>query len=388
MSQLWSLFSVFFRLGWVSFGGPMAHLGYFHREFVQQRQWLSEQRYAELLALCHFLPGPASSQMGMAIGHARAGIPGSLAAFVGFTLPSALLMIAAALWLQETADAPLLAGAIHGLKLLAVVVVADAVWKMTASACPDRLRLGLALATAAALLVVPGMATQLTAIALGAAIGALLLRTPSTRAPSPASSTRFSGGFLLLFLLGLMALPLLSNLGPLWAIADAFYRAGALVFGGGHVVLPLLNAQPLIQQQLSPEQFLAGYSLAQAVPGPMFTLAAYLGTVIGGGIAGGLVALAAIFLPGWLLLLGILPLWQRLRGQPRLAGTLLGVNAVTVGLLLAAFYDPVFSSSVRQGLDLALVLAGWFVLTRLHLPISWLVAAMTAAGSLQAYLAI
>lgn len=362
------IFSEFFKLGCMSFGGPAAHMGYFHRRFVDETRWIEARDYAELMALCQFLPGPASSQMGMAIGYRRAGVAGSLVAFLGFTLPSAVLMLVAGLWLAQAELNGALDAALHGLKLLAVAVVADAVSKLYASGCPDRSRQGMALLTAVAIWLWPGMATQLAAIALAAVIGASRPITPLPRQGASQPLSRLGALYLLLFAGLLLLLPWLNADGEL-AVFDAFYRAGALVFGGGHVVLPLLDAQPLIRDGMSEDTFLAGYSLAQAVPGPMFSFAAYLGSALEGSLLSGLVALIAIFLPGWLLLMAILPVWERLRQTPRLAGALAWVVAATVGLLLAALYAPVFVSAVTGPATMAVVVFLWALLHLARLPL-------------------
>ena len=362
------IFIEFLKLGCMSFGGPAAHMGYFHRRFVDEIRWVEARDYAELMALCQFLPGPASSQLGMAIGYRRAGMAGSLAAFFGFTLPSAILMLAAGLWLAQAEMNDATSAALHGLKLLAVAVVADAVVKLYTSACPDRPRQGVALLTAAAIWLWPGMATQLTAIALAALFGASRPIEPVPQLSSSRPTSRLGSLFLLVFAALLLILPWVDAEGEL-AVFDAFYRAGALVFGGGHVVLPLLDAQPLIRTGMSEDTFLAGYSLAQAVPGPMFSFAAYLGSALQGSLLSGLVALFAIFLPGWLLLMAILPIWARLRQNSRLAGALAWVVAATVGLLLAALYAPVFVSAVKSPAAMAVVVFLWAMLHLLRLPL-------------------
>jgi chromate transporter len=373
------IFIEFLKLGCMSFGGPAAHMGYFHRRFVDEIHWVEAKDYAELMALCQFLPGPASSQLGMAIGYRRAGVAGSLAAFFGFTLPSALLMLAAGLWLAQAEMGDVTSAALHGLKLLAVAVVADAVAKLYASACPDRPRQGMAFLTAAAVWLWPGMITQLLAIALAATIGSSRPIKPIPQRSSSQTMSRFGSLSLIVFAGLLLILPWLDTGGVL-AVFDAFYRAGALVFGGGHVVLPLLDAQPLIRTGMSEDTFLAGYSLAQAVPGPMFSFAAYLGSVLEGSLLSGLVALIAIFLPGWLLLMAILPIWARLRQNSRLAGALAWVVAATVGLLLAALYAPVFVSAVTSPAAMATVVLLWALLHLARLPLWAVVIIAPLAG--------
>ncbi|HWS74443.1 MAG TPA: chromate efflux transporter [Quisquiliibacterium sp.] len=357
------VFVAFLRLGLVSFGGPVAHLGYFREAFVMRRRWLSEAAYADLVALCQFLPGPASSQVGMALGLSRAGLPGALAAWAGFTLPSALALTLFALGVGAWGEGPA-PGLLQGLKLAAVAVVAQAVWGMGRSLCPDAPRATMAVAAACAALAWNSPWTQVGVIAIAAAIGLAALRAPATEdghAPLPATVGRgFAVAMLAAFLALLVGLPALAQASPGWAASlfDAFYRAGALVFGGGHVVLPLLQAEVVGPGWVSAESFLAGYGAAQAVPGPLFTFAAYLGAAAQGW-AGAAVALAGIFLPAFLLVLGALPFWDRLRRQPGARAALSGVNAAVVGLLLAALYDPVWTSAVRGPADFAQALAAF-----------------------------
>ena len=360
---------VFLRLGLTSFGGPVAHLGYFHAEFVQRRRWLAEQDYADLVALCQFLPGPASSQFGIAVGLGRAGWLGALAAWVGFTLPSAVLLIAFALGLEALAG-PLASGAIHGLKVVAVAVVAQAVWGMAKSLCPDRLRAGIALAAAGVAVLLPGAGGQLGAIALGGLVarGAL----PVTPLPAAAHldygvSRRQGAALLALFGLLLVVLPLLAAFtgGVGLAMVAVFFKAGALVFGGGHVMLPLLQAGVVPPGWVSNEAFLAGYGAAQAVPGPLFTFAAYLGAAMGpplGGWAGGGLLLLAIFVPAFLLIVGALPFWEALRHRDGIRRALAGVNAAVVGILGAALYDPVWAGAIHSRADFCLALAAYGLL--------------------------
>ncbi|MDP2022947.1 MAG: chromate efflux transporter [Hydrogenophaga sp.] len=354
----WAVFLIFLRLGLTSFGGPVAHLGYFRSEFVERRRWLSEAAYADLVALCQFLPGPASSQVGMALGLGRAGYAGAFAAWAGFTLPSAIALIALALGLTQAGDALQSgagAGLLHGLKVVAVAVVAQAVWGMARSLCPDAPRRALMLTTAALLLIWPGTGTQLLAIAFAGVLGLLFMR-PAAEAPHepmgvPVSRTA-GAAWLALFFALLLSLPLLLQALPSQALTlvDAFYRAGALVFGGGHVVLPLLQASVVPPGWVSSDAFLAGYGAAQAVPGPLFTFAAFLGAAMQTaptGWAGGALALAAIFAPAFLLIVGSLPFWESLRAQPRVRAALMGINAAVVGLLLAALWNPVITSGIR-----------------------------------------
>ncbi|MDP2022991.1 MAG: chromate efflux transporter, partial [Hydrogenophaga sp.] len=334
----WAVFLIFLRLGLTSFGGPVAHLGYFRSEFIERRRWLSEAAYADLVALCQFLPGPASSQVGLALGLARAGYAGAFAAWAGFTLPSAIALITLALGLTQAGDALQSgagAGLLHGLKVVAVAVVAQAVWGMARSLCPDASRRALMLATAALLLAWPGTSTQLLAIALAGVLGLLLMR-PAADAPHEPMSVPVSrtagAAWLALFFALLLCLPLLLQALPSQALAlvDAFYRAGALVFGGGHVVLPLLQASVVPTGWVSSDAFLG--AAMQTAPT---------------GWTGGALALAAIFAPAFLLIVGALPFWESLRAQPRVRAALMGINAAVVGLLLAALWNPVITSGVR-----------------------------------------
>ena len=377
-----AVFLVFLRLGLSSFGGPVAHLGYFHEAFVVRRRWLSEAAYADLVALCQFLPGPASSQVGIALGLLRAGLPGALAAWIGFTLPSALVLALLGLGVSAWEALPG-SGLLHGLKLAAVAVVAQAVWSMGRSLCPDAPRATIA-AAACALLVHSGAWMQAAVIAGAAGLGFALLRNGAA-APDGQEvlhvPLRRRTGLVLLLLCALLlaALPLLVQAWPARGLAmfDVFYRAGALVFGGGHVVLPLLQAGVVPAGWVGEEVFLAGYGAAQAVPGPLFTFAAFLGAVAGGW-PGALLALVAIFLPALLLVLGALPFWERLRRDAGARAALAGVNAAVVGLLLAALYDPVWTGSVRGAGDFAQVVAAVVALTVWRLP-PWAVVLASAA---------
>lgn len=378
------VFAVFLRLGLTSFGGPVAHLGYFRDELVTRRRWLGEADYADLVALCQFLPGPASSQVGFALGLMRAGWLGALAAFVAFTLPSALILLAVALGSGHVAG-PLGFGVLDGLKIVAVAIVAQAVWGMARALCPDRPRAAIAVAAVAALAFLPGTPGMLAAIAGGAIAGLLLGRgapgTTATRLPIPVSR-RVAAGAALAFAGLLAALPLLAGQSQALAVADAFYRAGALVFGGGHVVLPLLETGVVAPGWITPETFLAGYGAAQAVPGPLFTFAAYLGAALApapNGIAGATLALGAVFLPGFLILIAALPYWNALRADARAQSALQGANAAVVGILGAALYAPVFTSAIGDARDLALALACFVALTMWRAP-PWAVVAAAAAG--------
>ncbi|MDA7416095.1 chromate efflux transporter [Xenophilus arseniciresistens] len=365
LARIAEVFVAFLALGLTSFGGPIAHLGYFRTAFVERRRWLDEAAYAELVALCQFLPGPTSSQVGFALGLARAGWGGALAAWTGFTLPSAALLIALALGLAQHAHW-LQSGAVHGLKVAAVAVVAQAVWQMGRGLCPDAPRRLMALGAAVLALALPGLGGQLLAIALAALLGARLLRQLPQPGPSRALPLQIrarTGGVALgLFLLLLLGLPLLAAWqGPgLWSLLDGVYRAGALVFGGGHVVLPMLQSATVDAGHLGADQFLAGYGAAQAVPGPLFSVAAYLGAAMQAplsGVAGGLLLLGLLFVPGLLLLVAALPFWARLRSRPGARAALAGVNAAVTGLLAAALYRPLWTSAIHGPADVALAAA-------------------------------
>lgn len=369
----------------------MAHLGFFRTEFVQRRQWLGERAYADLVALCQFLPGPASSQVGMALGLARGGWAGALAAWAGFTLPSALLLTLLALGLSAQGDG-LPPGVLQGLKLVAVAVVAQAVWGMARALCRGPARLALMLASAVLLWRFGGVGPQLAAM-LGAAVLGWWLWGRSAQAGPPVVEAPLSlplgprGGALLLagFALLLVLLPWLARAGQGWAVFDAFYRSGALVFGGGHVVLPLLQTEVVDKGWLASEVFMAGYGLAQAVPGPLFTFAAFVGASLQGGPsgwAGAALCLVAIFLPAFLLVAGALPFWVRLRGSPAAQGALAGVNAAVVGMLLAALLGPLGMGALHAWHDAALVLLAWAALQWARLPPWAVVLAGAALGGL------
>jgi chromate transporter len=378
--------AAFLKLGLTSFGGPVAHLGYFRDEFVVRRRWLGDSTYADLVALCQFLPGPASSQVGIAIGLARAGLPGALAAWLGFTLPSALAMILFAYGLDALGDMQG-AGWLRGLKIVAVAVVAHAVWGMARTLSPDRERATLTAVAAAIVLFWPGTLGQIGAILLGAVIGAALMRGGSVskeRHLAVPIGRRGAALSLALFFTLLLGLPVLAAASDSMALRlfDSFYRAGSLVFGGGHVVLPLLQAEVVDPGWVTRDAFVAGYGAAQAVPGPLFTFAAYLGAALipqPDGVAGGLLCLVAIFLPSFLLVIGALPFWDVLRRRPQVQAALRGVNAAVVGLLLAALYDPVWTSGIRAPADFALAVATLLLLALWKLP-PWLVVAVTAAA--------
>lgn len=382
----WAVFLVFLRLGLTSFGGPVAHLGYFREELVVRRRWLSERNYADLVALCQFLPGPASSQVGMALGLARAGYPGALAAWLGFTLPSAVALILFALGLAHWGDA-VPAGLLHGLKVVAVAVVAQAVWGMARSLCPDAPRISLMAVAACAVLWWSSAWAQVLVLALAALVGLWTLAPGQGAAqePLPIPVGRRAGmAWLALFVALLLGLPWAVAVFPhaTLAVADAFYRAGSLVFGGGHVVLPLLQAELVPTGWVDQDTFLAGYGAAQAVPGPLFTFAAFLGASLQmgpQGVWGALVCLLAIFAPSFLLVAGALPFWEGLRAHPRMQAALAGVNAAVVGLLVAALYQPVWTSAIHTPQDVALALLAGVALMAWKLP-PWLVVAASAGA--------
>ncbi|MBI4185139.1 MAG: chromate efflux transporter [Proteobacteria bacterium] len=391
---------VYLKLGVTSFGGPVAHIGYYRQAFVVERRWIDERTFADLVALCQFLPGPASTQVSIAIGMMRAGLAGGLAAWAGFTLPSALLMLGFAYGVEAIGDTAG-AGWLRGLKIVAVAVVAQAVWGMARSFCVGRTRASLALASAIVVLAWPAAGRalglpealgQIAAIALGGVAGWLLLEADDGAGGDHAgASVRVGRGLALSSLVAffglLVGLPVAAGLIG-WhglALFDSFYRVGSLVFGGGHVVLPLLQAEVVSPGWVSTEGFLAGYGAAQAVPGPLFTFSAYLGAVSGpapNGVAGGAIALVAIFAPSFLILIGVLPFWDDLRRRAGLKSALSGVNAAVVGLLLAALYTPVFTGAIRGAADAALGL-GLFALLAVWRLAPWLVVVAAAlAGAL------
>ncbi|WP_449103560.1 chromate efflux transporter [Pseudomonas veronii] len=375
----WSVFLIFLRLGLTSFGGPVAHLGYFRDEFVTRRRWLSERSYGDLVALCQFLPGPASSQVGIALGLSRAGYGGALAAWLGFTLPSAVVLILFALGIAQHSTA-LPPGALHGLKVVAVAVVAQAVWGMARNLCSDAARITVMLIAACVALLQTSAWGQVAVISAAALAGLLLFKPtpPAAHDALPVTLSRRAGAmWLSLFVLVLAGLPILAQLIPNQGLAmiDAFYRSGSLVFGGGHVVLPLLQAEVVPNGWVSNDVFLAGYGAAQAMPGPLFTFAAFLGASMSqapSGWLGGLLCLLAIFAPSFLLVLGALPFWENLRRSPRTQAALAGVNAAVVGLLLAALYQPVWTSAIFSARDFGLALIGLVALMVWKLP-PWLV---------------
>lgn len=369
------------RLGLTSFGGPVAHLGYFHTEYIQRRKWMDEKSYADLVALCQFLPGPASSQVGIGIGVMRAGIIGGIVSFIGFTLPSVLALIIFALLLQGLNISE--AGWIHGLKIVAVVVVAHAILGMAKNLAPDLKRKALALFALVATLLWQAAFTQVGIILICALIGFILYKNHQDSQDSNIHfpiSKGFAVACLTLFFGLLFLLPILREVTSLnWlAMFDSFYRSGSLVFGGGHVVLPLLEREFVPTGWLSKDEFLAGYGAAQAVPGPLFTFAAYLGAVINGW-QGGLLATVAIFLPAFLLILGTLPFWDALRRNPKVKGALMGVNAAVVGILISAFYHPIWTSSILAPIDFAFAAVLFSMLVFWKLP-PWVIVITGALG--------
>lgn len=380
------VFTAFLKLGVTSFGGPIAHLGYFRDELVVRRKWIDEAGYADLVALCQFLPGPASSQVGFALGLLRAGPLGALAAWTAFTLPSAILLLLFAM-VAASIEGPVGNGLLHALKIVAVAVVAQAVWGMAKSLAPDRQRASIALVGIICVVFVAGAFGQILALALGAIAGLFLCRSEAARQASHlAFRVPKSVGYIALatFALLLAFLPVFAAMAGSQGLSlfDAFYRAGALVFGGGHVVLPLLQSAVVSTGWVTEDAFIAGYGATQAVPGPLFTFAAYLGAVVGpqpNGIAGAAIALVAIFLPGMLLLVGALPFWEGFRKHLLAQAAMRGANAAVVGILGAALYDPVWTSAIFMPKDFALALTGFILLTVWKTP-PWIVVVICAIG--------
>jgi chromate transporter len=381
-----AVFLAFLQLGFTSFGGPVAHLGYFREAFVVRRRWIDERAYADLVALCQFLPGPASSQVGIGIGLAKAGLPGAFAAWTAFTTPSALALIAFGYGVVAFQEAiPL--GVLHGLKVVAVAVVAQAVWGMARTLCPDPPRVTLAVLAAAAVLAAPTPLMQVGVIVAGGLVGLAFLRTEIDPRHVSLGITVGRGtaiAALALCAVLLIGLPLIASASSSQTLAliDSFYRSGSLVFGGGHVVLPLLQSEVVPPGWVSNDAFLAGYGAAQAVPGPLFTFSAYLGTVAGpapNGWLGGLICLLAIFAPSFLLVIGALPFWDALRHLRPVQQALVGVNAAVVGLLLAALYSPVWTSGILGPSHFALGLGAFTLLVFWKVP-PWLVVLLSAAG--------
>ncbi|HKU70185.1 MAG TPA: chromate efflux transporter [Burkholderiales bacterium] len=381
-----AVFTAFLKLGLTSFGGPIAHLGYFRTEFVERRKWMDDRVYADLVALCQFTPGPASSKVGMGIGLAAAGLPGAIAAWLGFTAPSALALLLFAYGMDVFARS-LNAGWLHGLKVVAVAVVAQAVWGMAKNLCPDARRFTLAVVASIIAMLWPTSIGQITAIAVGATAGCLFLGTKtedvSVDMGVPLSKTTGAMSLALFFAL-LAVLPVASTFMSSQPVAlfDSFYRSGSLVFGGGHVVLPLLQSEVVPPGWVSNDAFLAGYGAAQAVPGPLFTFATYLGAIMGpepNGWRGAILCTVAIFLPGFLLTIGALPFWGDLRRLKTVRSALTGINAAVVGLLLAALYHPVWTSAIHAPVDFGLGLTAFALLVFWKLP-PWLVVVLSAAG--------
>ncbi len=381
------IFFAFLRLGCHAFGGPTAHFGYFHEEFVKRRRWIDEAEYADTVALCQFLPGPSSSQTGFAIGLKQGGIVGAFLAWVGFTLPSAILMIAFAVGLTYTNNLAN-AGWVVGLKLTAVAVVANAGWNMAVKLCPDRSRATLAAAVLAFLLLVSNPLMQLLTILVGCLVGVIFFRDRaepvSQEAESSASGSKTLGGvYLAVFAVLLIGLPMAAGLAKnsdTFAFADAFYRAGSLVFGGGHVVLPLLESYTVQNGWIDESSFLAGYGAAQALPGPLFAFSAFLGAAVDNGptgVIGGVFALVMIYVPSWLLVLGAMPFWNRLRQVHLARAALVGANAAVVGLLFAALYQPIWTSSITGAIPLAFALAAFVAIKFWKVP-PWLVVLASA----------
>ncbi|WP_200914667.1 chromate efflux transporter [Bradyrhizobium viridifuturi] len=372
---------IFLKLGVSCFGGPIAHIGYFRDEFVTRRRWLDEQAYADLVALCQFLPGPASSQVGFSLGLMRAGYLGALAAWTGFTLPSAIALVLFA-YGAGGLSGPAGVGLVHGLKLVAVAIVAQAVWGMARSLCPDRERASIATVAALVILTSASSIAQIGAIVLGAIAGLWFCRAQTANGATHIAmpvSRRVGVAALILFLALLVGLPLLARTWPGLGLFEAFYRSGALVFGGGHVVLPLLREAVVTPGWIGDDAFLTGYGAAQAVPGPLFTFAAYLGAVIGG-LPGAVTGLIGIFIPGILVLLAALPFWDSFRKQATAQAMMRGVNAAVVGILGAALYNPVWTSSVQRPLDFGIALAGFVLLTAWRAPPLAVVVLSAAAG--------
>ncbi|HWJ73420.1 MAG TPA: chromate efflux transporter [Kaistia sp.] len=380
-----AIFLAFLRLGLTAFGGPVAHLGYFRDAFVVRLGWIEEATYADLVALCQFLPGPTSSQVGMGIGYEKRGLPGAVAAFVGFTLPSGLIM--AGLGVALSGGAHLDPGLLGGLAIVAVAVVAEAVRGMAGSLAANRRTGAVAIATAALALLFPGGLTQLALILAAAGLGVFLplADLSPSRLREAIGSRRLAVGALAVFVLLFTGLPLIAGVtgSAVAALADAFYRAGALVFGGGHVVLPLLERSVVAAGFVPAETFVAGYGAAQAMPGPLFSIAAFLGAAaaVPNAIAGALIGTVALFAPGFLLIVGVLPFWRRIGGYQPVRRALTGVNAAVVGLLAAALYDPVFVTAVHRPRDVALALAAWGLLTLARLP-AWSVVVLGALAGL------
>jgi chromate transporter len=380
MNKYFEIFKHFLLLGVVSFGGPAAHIGYFHQKFVQQLKWLPQEKFGQIVALSQFLPGPGSSQVGFALGYQKAGLLGAITAFVAFTLPSVILMIALAQLSHQLNDNSYFYAVTHGLKLLAVVVVSDAVLTMFNSFCKTTLTRSLAVFTAIILLLTSNLFVQLAVLVITGLIGMRYLTNSAL--DNASAKTTFSWWPLLLFVVLMVMLTVFSPQSAYWRIASDFFQVGSMVFGGGHVVLPLL--QNILSEQLSTDIFLTGYAAAQAVPGPMFTFATYLGFHLSpqAPYLGAILATVSIFLPGFLLMLAFLKHWHILAKQPKLVGAMQAINASVVGLLASALYLPVFSSSVMNAVDMAVLVLGFYCLKQLKAPIIALVIGFGVAGIL------
>lgn len=374
------------RLGLTSFGGPIAHLSYFHEEYVRKKKWINDHSYADLVALCQFLPGPASSQVGMAIGYSRAGIFGAILSWTGFTLPSAIILILFAFGLSFI-NLDEHQHWLHGLKVVAVAVVAQAVWGMSKKLCPDLKRKAIALISCAAILIFNSPYTQVLVLITFGLLGTLIFKMTSElpNEPIPRSSKKMGAALLSLFIVLLLALPVLRGIFPDQSLKlfDSFYRAGALVFGGGHVVLPLLQAEVVPSGWVSNDLFMAGYGVANAIPGPLFAFSSYLGA-IAQGWTGAIISLMAAFLPSFLLIVGILPFWEKLKTISKVRQSMLGINASVVGILLAALYQPVWTSAIFSIKDFALATVGFIMLEKFKMP-SWAVVLSTVIASFIIY---
>lgn len=384
------IFLTSLRLGFISFGGPIAHLGYFRQEYVVRKKWISEQAYADLVGLCQFLPGPASSQVGMGIGLIRGGVLGSILSWIGFTLPSAIILVLFGLGLtqiQLSAHQTWL----HGLKVVAVAIVAQAFLGMWRKLCPDKERAGLAIISSIIILMTNSVLAQVLVLFGSGLLGIFFLRSSQNLPHETAPIIKRSTGlfFLILFFLLLTVLPILATVFDVQGLRliDSFYRAGALVFGGGHAVLPMLQAEVISNGWVSRDLFMAGYGLANAIPGPLFAFSAYLGSVSKtqpSGLLGAFLCLSAIFLPSFLLVIGILPFWEKLRRIDKIRQAILGLNAAIVGILLAALYNPIWSSAIFTLKDFLLAAAGFTLLEFFHLQ-SWIVVFITVFLSLFIY---
>lgn len=387
MKQL-EVFLTALRLGLTSFGGPIAHLSYFHDEYVKKKKWITDAAYADLVALCQFLPGPASSQVGMAIGLSRAGISGAILSWIGFTLPSAIILILFGLGMSHL-DAGSHQHWLHGLKVVAVAVVAQAVLGMAKKLCPDKERATIAIISSVIVLFASSAMIQIIVLILAGIFGAFFLKPTNELPHEPLHKGRRRVGaiFLLLFIGFLVVLPMLRPIAQELKYFDSFYRAGALVFGGGHVVLPLLQAEVVPTGWVTNDLFMAGYGVANAIPGPLFAFSAYLGAVSStspNGWIGALICLVAAFLPSFLLVVGALPFWEKMRSLPKIRQSMLGLNAAVVGILLAALYNPVWTSAIFSSKDFALGATGFLLLEIWKLP-SWAVVLLTVGASLIIY---